>query len=83
MRKRQGMSARASAIHADQERWETNRLKTSGVVETTGLDLDFDDEADERVTLMVHNARPPFLDGRVVFSTQMQARGSRNLRLWL
>ena len=44
----------------------------SGVVVTSGVDMDFEDETENRVTLMVHNIRPPFLDGRVVFTTQMQ-----------
>ena len=30
----------------------------------------FDDEDDARVTLIVHNLKPPFLDGRVSFSLQ-------------
>jgi hypothetical protein len=34
--------------------------------------MDFDDETENRVTLMVHNIRPPFLDGRIAFTTQMQ-----------
>lgn len=47
-------------------------LGGSGVVVTSGVDMDFEDETENRVTLMVHNIRPPFLDGRVVFTTQMQ-----------
>ena len=64
-----GMSARKSALNADQEAWENNRLLTSGVVTQTSVDLDFE-VTDQRVTLMVHNTKPPFLDGRVNFSTQ-------------
>ena len=31
---------------------------------------DFDDEEEARITLIVHDARPPFLDGRTVFTKQ-------------
>ena len=41
-----------------------------------GVDLDFEDDTENRVTLMVHNIRPPFLDGSVAFTTQMQIVGT-------
>jgi pre-mRNA-splicing factor ATP-dependent RNA helicase DHX38/PRP16 len=66
--KLKGMSARKSALNADQERWEENRLLTSGVVRETEVDMDFDAETESRVTLMVHTTKPPFLGGKVQFS---------------
>lgn len=43
---------------------------SSGVVALTDeLSSVFDDETDEnRVSLLVHNIVPPFLDGRIVFT---------------
>ncbi|KAI9990135.1 hypothetical protein PInf_020561 [Phytophthora infestans] len=70
--KLKGMSARASALSADQEAWEKNRLLTSGVVASGRVDTDFDDELDSRVQIMVHSTKPPFLDGRVAFTTQVE-----------
>ncbi|CAH0519864.1 unnamed protein product [Peronospora belbahrii] len=70
--KLKGMSARASALSADQEAWEKNRLLTSGVVASGRVATDFDDELDSRVQIMVHSTKPPFLDGRVAFTTQME-----------
>ncbi|KDO35777.1 hypothetical protein SPRG_00517 [Saprolegnia parasitica CBS 223.65] len=70
--KLRGKSARASALNQDQEAWENNRLLTSGVMATTEVDTEFDDELDARVQIMVHNTKPPFLDGRVSFTTQME-----------
>ena len=32
--------------------------------------LDFDNDDDERVLLLVHDTRPPFLDGHINFSKQ-------------
>ncbi len=43
--------------------------------------MDFEDETENRVVLMVHNIRPPFLDGRVVFTTQMQIVATVRARL--
>ncbi|KAH8080052.1 ATP-dependent RNA helicase [Aureococcus anophagefferens] len=65
-----GLSARRSQLHADQAAWEENRLLTSGVASEREVELDFDDEAEARCTLLVHQLRPPFLDGRVAFTTQ-------------
>lgn len=70
--KLRGMSARASALNADQEAWENNRLLTSGVVAQNKVDTEFDDELDARVQIMVHSTKPPFLDGRVSFTTQVE-----------
>jgi pre-mRNA-splicing factor ATP-dependent RNA helicase DHX38/PRP16 len=36
------------------------------------LPQDFDDEEEARITLLVHDARPPFLDGRTVFTKQSE-----------
>lgn len=65
-----GMSAKASQLHADQEAWEENRLLQSGVASLREAQLEFDNEEDNRVTLIVHHVKPPFLDGRMNFSMQ-------------
>eukprot|EP00743_Colponemidia_sp_Colp-15_P007008 GILK01007563.1.p1 GENE.GILK01007563.1~~GILK01007563.1.p1 ORF type:complete len:1219 (+),score=255.03 GILK01007563.1:307-3657(+) len=63
---------RRDALNQDNERWEENRLLTSGVVRTTEVQVDFDDEEEARIHLLVHDLKPPFLDGRVVFTKQME-----------
>lgn len=35
--------------------------------------MDFDKDDDVRAVLLVHDTKPPFLDGRVVFTKQSQA----------
>ncbi|KIY61252.1 P-loop containing nucleoside triphosphate hydrolase protein [Cylindrobasidium torrendii FP15055 ss-10] len=35
------------------------------------LDLDFEDESESTVHVMVHDLKPPFLDGRTVFTKQL------------
>lgn len=45
-------------------------MLTSGVVQKTELDDDFDEIAEAKVHVLVHNIVPPFLDGRIVFTKQ-------------
>jgi pre-mRNA-splicing factor ATP-dependent RNA helicase DHX38/PRP16 len=63
------MSARKSALLDDQDAWEENRLLSSGVALKGEVSLEINTEHDSRVTLLVHQVKPPFLDGRVSFST--------------
>lgn len=63
-------SKRASELQRDMNAWEENRLMTSGVVRAREVDTDFDNDSDVRVVLLVHDTRPPFLDGRVLFTKQ-------------
>eukprot|EP00944_MAST-04C_sp_MAST-4C-sp1_P008777 g8777.t1 len=62
--------ARRSMLNDDQNRWEKNILRRAGVVRNKTVSLEIENEAEQRVTLMVRNIRPPFLDGRVSFSKQ-------------
>ena len=48
----------------DNEKWEENRLLTSGVVRKLDADEDFEEEQEAKVHLLVHNIVPPFLDGK-------------------
>ncbi|PGH10203.1 hypothetical protein AJ80_07562 [Polytolypa hystricis UAMH7299] len=66
------MSARAVQKQKDVDAWETNRMLTSGIAQTRSYDADFEeDEEGTRVHLLVHDLRPPFLDGRTVFTKQL------------
>ena len=63
-------NARQSALQDDQDAWENNRLLSSGAALQGPISLDnVRTEQDTRVTLLVHQVKPPFLDGRVSFST--------------
>ncbi|XP_026464368.1 pre-mRNA-splicing factor ATP-dependent RNA helicase PRP16-like [Ctenocephalides felis] len=70
MEKKRRMTARQRQINRDNELWERNRMLTSGVVMTTNVNEDFDEETIDRVHLLVHHIVPPFLDGRMVFTRQ-------------
>ncbi|KAF8876489.1 P-loop containing nucleoside triphosphate hydrolase protein [Infundibulicybe gibba] len=58
-------------VNADNDLWEANRMLTSGVATRKTVDLDFEDESESTVHVMVHNLKPPFLDGRTVFTKQL------------
>lgn len=60
--KQQFLSARQSAMLDDQEAWEENRLLSSGAASRGNIDLNISTENDTRVTLLVHQLKPPFLE---------------------
>ena len=66
------ISARAQQKMKDVDAWETNRMLTSGVAQRTDYNDDFDDEEEVRVHLMVHDLKPPFLDGKRIFTKQLE-----------
>jgi pre-mRNA-splicing factor ATP-dependent RNA helicase DHX38/PRP16 len=71
MKSTKKMTARQVQFNKDNDLWETNRMLTSGVVQRTGVDTDHDDENENRVHILVRNLKPPFLDGKIVYTTQI------------
>ncbi|KAG8907474.1 DEAH-box RNA helicase prp16 [Tulasnella sp. 403] len=65
------ISAKQAQYNHDNELWETNRMLTSGVAQRKEVDLDFEDDSEATVHVMVHELKPPFLDGTVVFTKQL------------
>ena len=61
---------------ADDDLWERNRMMIGGAIKKgdqyglnrDALDLEQMELHEERVVLMVHDIKPPFLDGRIVFT---------------
>ena len=47
-------------------------MVTSGVATRKAIDLDFEDESESAVHVMVHDLKPPFLDGRSVYTKQLE-----------
>ncbi|KAI0199170.1 P-loop containing nucleoside triphosphate hydrolase protein [Astrocystis sublimbata] len=67
------MNARQLQRQKDNDAWETNRMLTSGVAQRRGLGDDFDEDNEgTRVHLLIHDLKPPFLDGRTVFTKQLE-----------
>ena len=49
-------------------------MVTSGAMSVAdNYKSDLIEEDEDRVILMTHDIKPPFLDGRIVFTTQMEA----------
>jgi pre-mRNA-splicing factor ATP-dependent RNA helicase DHX38/PRP16 len=46
-------------------------MLTSGVATRKTIDLDFEDESESTVHVMVKSLKPPFLDGKTVFTKQL------------
>ncbi|KAI9639032.1 putative RNA helicase [Dioszegia hungarica] len=65
-------TARQAQYNADNDLWENNRLTTSGVQRKDGVDLDFEDDQDSKVHVLVHDLKPPFLDGTVAYTRQLE-----------
>ncbi|KAJ1536473.1 DEAH-box RNA helicase prp16, partial [Nowakowskiella sp. JEL0078] len=65
------MSARQAAWNADNDKWENDRMMRSGVVARGDFDPDFEDE-EARIHLLVRDLKPPFLDGKIVFTKQLE-----------
>ncbi|GMH38447.1 hypothetical protein BSKO_06331 [Bryopsis sp. KO-2023] len=63
-------SKRASELQRDINAWEENRLVTSGVARYKEVNLDFEMEDNERIILLVHDTKPPFLNGKTMYSKQ-------------
>jgi len=57
---------------AENNKWELNRMLTSGVFKVNEIKLDFNEEEDNRVVLTVHDIKPPFLSGKIVYTTQTE-----------
>ena len=54
----------------EHNKWELNRMLTSGIFKFNDIKVDFNEDEDSRVILMVHDIKPPFLSGRDVSTTK-------------
>lgn len=67
------VTARQAQYNADNDMWEKNRMLTSGVASRTAVDMDFEeDDSESRVHVLVHDLKPPFLDGKTAFTKQLE-----------
>lgn len=65
-------SKKLSQLTADNAQWEDRQLLRSGAVRGTKVQMEFEDEDERKVILLVHDTKPPFLDGRVVYTKQAE-----------
>ncbi|KAK6246536.1 hypothetical protein SCA6_009626, partial [Theobroma cacao] len=65
-------SKKLSQLTADNAQWEDRQLLRSGAVRGTKVQTEFVYEDERKVILLVHGTKPPFLDGRIVFTKQAE-----------
>lgn len=69
----QKITAQQAAKNAEIDAWEINRMQTSGVGPARIFDVDnINDDSEDRVHLLVHDLKPPFLNGKTVFTKQLE-----------
>lgn len=64
-------TARQAQYNADNDKWENNRMLTSGIITAGDIDQDFEDDADSKVHVLAHDIKPPFLDGSSIYTRQL------------
>lgn len=47
-------------------------MQTSGVARREGVDMDFEDDQDSKVHVLIHDLKPPFLDGTIAYTKQLE-----------
>ncbi|GKC44390.1 pre-mRNA-splicing factor ATP-dependent RNA helicase DEAH7, partial [Tanacetum coccineum] len=57
---------------SDNTQWEDQQLLRSGAARGIDVQIESYDDEERRVTLLVHDAKPSFLDGRIVFTKQAE-----------
>eukprot|EP00808_Paulinella_micropora_P018763 g35533.t1 len=70
--KRERGSLKGREMNKDNVKWEEDRLMRSGVVRETSVQMEFDSETEQRVHVLVHDRKAPFLSGSVVFTRQQE-----------
>ena len=70
-RRQQRMTARQAQYNVDLDAWEKSRLQSGGVGGRQAVRDDLDDHDENRIHLLVHNLRPPFLDGKTTYTKQL------------
>ncbi|KAJ3203043.1 DEAH-box RNA helicase prp16 [Dinochytrium kinnereticum] len=73
-------TAKQAQYNRDNDLWETNRLLTSGVAQRIEADQNEDDSEvaplilfSFKVHILVRDLKPPFLDGKMVYTKQIEA----------
>ncbi len=66
------VSMRQLQYSKDNEMWERHLMIRSGVAQQGKVDLDFENEEEKKVHIMTNDLKPPFLDGRIQYSQQLE-----------
>jgi len=61
-------NAKQNEHFIESEKWDFNRMVASGIFKTKEVSFDFDEEDANRVSVLVHDIKPPFLDGKNIYT---------------
>lgn len=56
----------------ESEKWDFNRMVASGIFKMKEVSFDFEEESANRVSVLVHDIKPPFLDGKNIYTKQTE-----------
>jgi pre-mRNA-splicing factor ATP-dependent RNA helicase DHX38/PRP16 len=69
---RQKMTLKQKEKSEEQNKWELNRMLTSGLFKINNLKNDIEEDDDKRVVLMLHDIKPPFLEGKKINNSKSE-----------
>lgn len=52
----------------ESEKWDFNRMVASGIFKMKEVSFDFDEEDENRVSVLVHDIKPIFLNGKNIYT---------------
>ena len=64
--KREKQTLKQKEKSEEQNKWELNRMLTSGLFKVNNIRTDLEEDDDKRVVLMLHDIKPPFLEGKII-----------------
>ena len=66
--RREKLTLKQKEKSEEQNKWELNRMLTSGLFKINTIRNDIEEDDDKRVVLMLHDLKPPFLEGKTIKS---------------
>jgi pre-mRNA-splicing factor ATP-dependent RNA helicase DHX38/PRP16 len=70
--KREKLTLRQKEKSEEQNKWELNRMLTSGLFKINNIRMDLEEDDDKRVVLMLHDIKPPFLEGKTINASKSE-----------
>jgi pre-mRNA-splicing factor ATP-dependent RNA helicase DHX38/PRP16 len=70
-KKKQRVSAKYTEMLKENQEWEENRMMQSGIAILREVRTEFEED-ENKVQIIVHDVNPPFLDGKIEFTKQVE-----------
>ncbi|KAL4446591.1 hypothetical protein ABPG74_005529 [Tetrahymena malaccensis] len=72
MMKQKKQNAKQNEKNMENDKWDFNRMVASGIFKMKEVSFDFNEEDDNRVSVLVHDIKPIFLDGKNIYTKQIE-----------